>query len=177
MREEIVGYFNNYSQETIADCEEKYAKYKDILINKPKYTAEEADLWFAFMRDCNENFLLSYYALQRVCETLMGIYIDNDPAVRLGGTPDNALLLLPHTRQDGSETYLAHAYTNNFNVMEWDLEIFGIDVTTWDLLISDKKTDRVLRSGVAWNSPVYIVTILANLRTIPTDQIKTKRIH
>lgn len=171
----IVGYFNNYDEKTLKECEELYAKYEPILINKPAYTTEEANLWFKFMGDCFKNYLFPYYALQRVCETLINIYKEKSKSKRLGGTPDTCIILQPSTSDyDKKERYLAHAYAQHHNVMSWDLECMGIDTCGWHLLIRDSKTDRILRSGVVWSSANYLISLFAELRQIPTDQIETR---
>lgn len=171
---EIVGYFNNYDEETLKKCEELYAKYERILINKPAYTTEEANLWFKFMGDCFKTYLFPYYALHRVCETLISIYVERSKDSRLGGTPDSCIILQPHTDCNGKENYLAYAYAKHFNVMSWDLECIGIDTCGWDLLIKDSETDRIMRSGVAWSSANYLIELFACLRQISTDQIETR---
>lgn len=171
---EIVGYFNNYNEDTLKECKELYAKYERILINKPTYTTEEADLWFKFMGDCTKTFLFPYYALHRVCETLINIYKEKSKDVRLGGTPDSCIIFQPNRDYDGKEHYLAHAYAMHCNVMSWDLECIGIDTCGWDLLIKDSETDRILRSGVVWSSAPHLFAIFASLRLIPTDQIETR---
>lgn len=171
---EIVGYFNNCDEDTLKECERFYTKYKRILINKPAYTTEEANLWFKFMSECFTNYLFPYYTFHRVCETLISIYVEQSKDIRLGGTPDTCIILQPHKDYNGKERYLAHAYAQSFNVMSWDLECIGIDTCGWDLLIKDSETNRIMRSGVAWSSANYLIELLACLRQIPTDQIVTR---
>lgn len=139
---------------------EKFSKYHHILINCPKYTDDDCELWFEFMKVCLDDWLFALYSVQVVVDSLLlnapqRRYIRYNPIKRYN---------------DSDEHYIAFAYVNHY---EWQLEEIGLDTWSWSAVVRDNKNGTIYKFPIDRYSSNNLCIILAELRSMNADNIKT----
>lgn len=164
----IISALKDCTTTTLEALKDKFHPYRHIMFGKEKYTTEEADLWFKFMSDCHNTPLLSLFAVQSICDLLM-IGTGNQ---KLGGMNDQ-YLLMPTVNQNG----FAFGYTDHHNVfgniLNWSKTLHAIDTYQGCAVIKDKDSGSTFKVPLSWLSDNYLVSVIATLRTITKETIKT----
>lgn len=158
----MISALKDCSPATLEALKAKFHPYRHIMFGKEKYTTEEAELWFKFMDDCHNTPLLSIFAVQVICDSLM---ISN-------GT-DDQYLLVPTMSKDG----FAFGYTDRYgafgSVLDWSKTLYAIDTYQGCAVVKDKDSGSTFKVPLSWLSDIYLVSVIANLRTITKYTIKT----
>lgn len=138
------------------------AKYRDILINRPKLRGAELKKWFQFKDLCEQRPMVAVMALQNI----MDAYMLNAPSKRYLFIPENKDAY-------GNLNKFAFAYTQNGS-MKWKLTLKAIDTFDGTLMLVDDETEQKMYVPIAFISTKYIVDIITVLQRIEPDKIVTE---
>ena len=147
---------------------ELFCRYIGILLHKPEYTNEDADLWFKFMNDCYKNPLLPFYTINMIVDTLL---MNSD-------RPKDRYIIFPVKKDHrGEDVYIAHGFVprnDSCQSPDWQLREIGLDVWGWNVLVKDTESDRVFRVPLSTFSNSSMITLIAQLRQIIPSNLDTR---
>lgn len=147
----MIPELRNQSPETLETFGEKFMKYRSVIFRNP--SSEDTPKWFEFMDECTQTPLFALYALNMLCDSIMGA---NHPL------HNNAVLF------DTTDMYcggLALGYQTLLGtISDWPLVEYGIDTWSWDMLAKDKENGKEYRIPLNRFSTWSIISIIATIR-------------
>lgn len=147
---------------------ELFCRYIGILLHKPEYTSEDADLWFKFMKECNKYPLLPLYTINMIVDILL-MHSDR---------PKDRYIIFP-VRKDcnGEDVYIAHGFVPRndcYQSPDWQLHEIGLDTWGWNVLVKDTESKRIFRVPLSTFSNSSLITLIAQLRQIMPNTLDTR---
>ena len=130
---------------------EKFMNYRSVIFRDP--SSEDTSLWFEFMGECHKTPLFALYALNILCDSIMGA---NTPL-------HNNAILFNIAEKDGSGLALGYQ-TSAGTISGWPLVEYGIDTWSWDMLVKDTENGKEYRIPINRSSTWSILNTIATLR-------------
>ena len=147
----MIPELRTQSPEMLKAFGEKFMNYRSVIFRDP--SSEDTPQWLEFMSECMQSALFALYALNILCDSIMGA---NTPL-------HNNVVLFNTTNMDCGGLALGYQ-TSAGTISGWPLVEYGIDTWSWDMLVKDTENGKEYRIPLNRLSTWSILNTIATMR-------------